>query len=84
MRHTERKYSKVPGRISAYWSPTFHKALTEVHRTRVARNKAQYVIPGSSIIDALHTYRDAQTDYDAALKHYREVKGKMQRLEKST
>ena len=75
MKHAERKCSKVPGRVSSYWSPTFHKALPEVHRTRVARNRAQYVVPGSSIVDALHTYRDAQAAYDQALRHYREVKG---------
>ena len=87
MKHAERKCSKVPGRVSAYWSPTFHKALTEVHKKRVARNKAQYVLPGSSIVDALHGYRDAQAAYDEALRHYREVKGKnaeVRKLDMST
>ena len=76
MRHAERKCCGVPGRVSTYWSPTYHNALRNLHRTRTKRNKSQYMIPGESIIDAVHQYNSAQKEYETALKTYREVKGK--------
>ena len=74
MKHAEKKYSKVPGRVSSYWSPTFHQALDRVHKTRTARNKSQYVVPGSSLVEALVNYRQAHNEYEEALKHYRTIK----------
>lgn len=83
MKHAERKCSKVPGRVSAHWSPTFHQALDRVHKTRTARNKSQYVVPGTSLVDALITYRNAQNEYEEALKHYREVKKNTESIRKT-
>ena len=76
MRNAERKCCKVPGRISAYWSPTFKKALTSLHKARSHRNKSQYIVPGESIVDGILAYRKAQAAYEEALKHYRYVKQK--------
>ena len=76
MKHAEKKCCGVPGNVSSYWSPTYHKALQALHDTRKARNRAQYVTPGGSIVDAVTTFKKAQDNYTAALKHYREVKGK--------
>ena len=75
-KHAEKKYCGVPGRVSEYWSPTYHKALKSLHSTRKIRNIAQYIVPGSSIVDAVAKFKKAQDDYTNALKHYREVKGK--------
>ena len=81
MRHAEKKSCGVPGKVSAYWSPTYHRALERLHRARSQRNKAQYMVPGGSIIDAVHKFQHAQTEYLEAVKHYREVKGKALKFE---
>ena len=82
MRHAEKKCCGVPGKVSNYWSPTYYKALQALHSARTKRNKAQYMSPGGSIVEAVHIFKTAQTEYTKALHHYREVKSKNVEVQK--
>lgn len=54
--------------------PKFHKTLQQLHHTRKERNKAQFMKPGSSIVQAIQKYRVAQENYSKALKDCRQAK----------
>lgn len=76
MRHAEKKCCNLPQNSLNRWIPHFNKAFQTLHKCHSARNKAQYMVPGKSIVEAIHNYKASQEAFEIALKDYREAKTK--------
>ena len=59
-----------------YWSPKLKKALQHLNECRRLRNKAQYIQPTDSRVDAVHLLRQRQQQYENAYLQYRQLRGR--------
>ena len=69
LKHAEKKYSRAP-------KDSNEKAIQNLNECRGLRNKAQYVQPTDSLVDAVHLLRQRQQQYENAYLQYRQLRGR--------